>query len=277
MTETKQKTIWKTYPGIPFLQANQFGEIRTIDRYVETKRGTRFIKGRILKQQRNKHGYMFIGFGVNGKRVQLLVHRIVATCFIPNPDNLPEVNHKDNDRTNNSLDNLEWCTKKHNESYKKNFGTTSAQVLGHPVYAVDLKTDKVLRFKTQSEAARQLGVDQGSIAKAVKGQRNTVGGYWFTEDKSEITEEKIREIKAKMRFFGGVVAINLDTFKVFYFESQSEAARQLDIGQGNIGSVVRGELNKTKGFWFCRADENAVEKVRSKFGVEIANKVRELI
>lgn len=70
-----------------------------------------------ISQRKNSDGYMQITVGKNGNRSQYRVHRMVAEAFIPNPDNLPEVNHKDNDRTNNCVDNLEWCTHIYNIHY----------------------------------------------------------------------------------------------------------------------------------------------------------------
>ena len=348
INEEKEQTIWKTYPEYPFIEANQFGEIRTKDRVITDILGRkRFVKGHILKQYQDYKGYMCVQFTMSSKHYGLKVHRIVAACFIPNPNDLPQVNHIDNDRTNNFASNLEWCTNQYNSDYKKNFGTTSAEVLGHPVYAVDLKTGKVLRFETQSEAARQLGVNVGNLNAVVRGRANQTGGYWFTEDeskiteekiqeikdnmqsypvfavnletgkvirfetpsevacqlglcetnisavvngranqvggwwftkdKNEITEEKIREIKANTLFLGGLIAIDLDSLIVSYFKSQHEAGRQLGIDYSLIGRVVRGKQPKTHGYWFCRADENAVEKVRDKFGDKIVEKVEKLM
>lgn len=151
-----------------------------------------------------------MNFKVNGKQVNLQVHRIVAICFLPNPDNLPEVNHKDNDPTKNAVSNLEWCTRKYNEAYKKNFGTTQAEVLG-----------------------RVLGRP--------------------------------------------VIAINPETSEAFWFKSQREAERELGVDNSSISKVVKGKQNRACGYWFCRSDENAVEKTRAKFGDGIANKVEELI
>lgn len=82
----EEKIIWKQYSKIPFIEANQFGEIRIKDRVVTGKDGkTYHSKGHILKQHQNQDGYMFVSFRANGKFVCLKVHRIVATCFLPNP------------------------------------------------------------------------------------------------------------------------------------------------------------------------------------------------
>lgn len=278
MTDIKEEEIWKTHPDYPFLQANQFGEIRTTDRIITRSDGRKqFVKGHILKQYLHKSGYMYVKFSMNRKTVNLSVHRVVATCFISNPFGLPEVNHKDNNPQNNTASNLEWCSSQYNQDYKKNFGTSQAELFGRPVFAVNLKTGKVLRFESQHEASQQLGVDVRNLNKVVKGKLNQTGGYWFTEDENETTEEKIREIKIKTHFFGGVIAINPETSEVFWFKSQSEAGRKLGVNSKNINSVVKGKRNKAGGYWFCCADETAVEKTRKKFGDKIASKVKELM
>lgn len=273
MTNTKeQDVIWRSYPDYPFVQANEFGEIRTIDHYITYKDGRkRLVKGHVLKQYATTSGYLQVEFNINGKHVGLRVHRVVATCFLPNPDNLPEINHKDNDPTNNKANNLEWCDHEYNISYREKYGISAAEAFGCPVFAVNLKTFEVLYFESQHEAARQLGVSQSNVYKVLKGLRKHAGGYWFTESESEITKEKIQEIKDNMP--NGVFAVNLKTLEVLRFETQSEAARQLGVDSGNIGKVLKGRNKQTGGFWFCYADENAVENIRAKFGDEVANQL----
>lgn len=197
----KEQVIWKPYPDYPFIEANQFGEIRTLDRYVPSKNGSKqLVKGRVLKQQLDRYSYLYVSFGANGKTVHLKVHRIVATCFIPNPDNYSEVNHKDNNPTNNRLDNLEWCTSAYNNAYREKYGTACS----HPVIAINLDSFKVLLFRSQNEAARQLGVRQGNINSVVKGRRQkTAGGYWFCDADSNAVE------KVRAKFDDEITAISL--------------------------------------------------------------------
>lgn len=273
-TARDQVITWKTYQRYPFIEANQFGEIRMKDRYVSGKNGRkRLYKGHVLKQYPSNGGYMQVQFKVNGKTIHLKVHRIVATCFLPNPDGLPEVNHIDCNRTNNAVSNLEWCTRSYNRQYREKYG----EAWGRPVFAVNLETCEVLQFKSQKEAGLKLGIDRSSIGKVIRGQLKTAGNFWFTEDKSEITEEKIQEIKDGMFFLGGGVAVNEKTFGVLRFKSQREAARQLGVSHGNIYSVLKGWYKQTHGYWFCRADEHAVEKTRVKFGDEVADEVEKLM
>ncbi|AIS73894.1 HNH endonuclease [Lactobacillus phage Ldl1] len=272
--------IWKTYPDYDFIEVSNLGRIRTKDRIITRKDGKKYSAGgQVLNQQIKKNGYMQVCVRVNGKKVYLLTHRMVAICFIPNPNDYPEVNHKDNDRTNNVVSNLEWCTHEYNIAYKERYGVSAREatkVLRHHVFAINLKTGKVLRFESQNEAARQLGVSRSSIYAVINGEQYVAGNYWVTEDESEITEEKIREIRVNMKLCP-MIAVNPETFEVFWFESQCEAGRQLGVYQSNISDVINGKRNKTCGHWFCYADKNVVEKTRKNFGNDIAKKVEELM
>ena len=118
------KEIWKK-TSIEEYEVSNLGRVRGVERRVYTKNqfgaeSTRLIKGKILKQQYNKDGYCTVD--IRGK--QYRVNRLVAEAFIHNPNNLPVVNHIDHNRTNNKVNNLEWCTNKDNTQLAiKNHGT----------------------------------------------------------------------------------------------------------------------------------------------------------
>lgn len=276
MDDTKEE-IWKPYPKYPSIEASNFGRIRTKDRYVRNGKGLRLVKGRILKQRYDKDGYLYVSTSINGKNITLRAHRIVASAFIPNPNNYPEVNHIDCNRANNVVSNLEWCTSKYNSQYRDKLGHFVNNNPGKLVFAINLETGKVLRFESQSEAARQLGVSQGNICEALKGLYTQFKGYLFTEDENEITPQKIREVRNNMYFLGGVIVVDLNGFKVLRFETQAEASRQLGIRPSDINTVLKGRQKTAHGFCFYYEDKNTVEKVRSKFGDEVAGKVEKLI
>jgi len=183
--------VWKPYSEFWFLEGSSWGRVRTLDRMVPTSRGNgkRLVRGRILKQCYNRYGYLYVTFSTNGKKVSRRVHRIIALCFLLNPDNLPQVNHKNCDRTDNNVDNLEWCDGSYNRRYTEKYG----EALGHPMLAINLTTSEVSWFHSQMEASRSLGVNDGSINMVIKGKRKTAGGYWFTkadENAVETTKNK---------------------------------------------------------------------------------------
>ena len=268
--------VWKPHPEFSWIEVSTLGGIRTLDRVVPCGKHMQFVKGRVLKQRSNRHGYLRVALNIKGKSVKKQVHRLVAETFILNIENLPQVNHKDCDRTNNRVSNLEWCTGSYNQMYREKHGVSNTESLGHPLYAVNLATYETFRFLSQGEASRKLGVSQGNVYNVLKGQRKTASGYWFTENEDEIDKDKLRIIADSMQFRGGVVAVNFGTLEIFRFSSQSEVSHKLGINGSRICKVLKGRQNTAGGFWFTYADDHAVENVRKKFGNEVANKVSKL-
>jgi len=180
--------IWKKHPEIEKLEVSSFGRVRTLDRVVPREKHTLFIKGRVLKQHDIGHGYLQVQFRVDGKHVNKYVHRLVAQTFIQNPNNWPEVNHKDNDRANNHVDNLEFCTRSYNQKYRDKFGVSNTETKGQPVFAINLSTLEVSRFRSQGEASRTLGVYRANISMVTRGKLNQSGVFWFVNDDDKATD-----------------------------------------------------------------------------------------
>jgi hypothetical protein len=101
---------WRDCINWPHHQISNLGNIRTVPYIVVRKNGIWHIKGKMIRTHINGSGYVCASGGA-------FIHRLVAEAFIPNPDNLPEVNHKDENKLNNCADNLEWCTKQYNMNY----------------------------------------------------------------------------------------------------------------------------------------------------------------
>ena len=126
------KEIWKDIKDFEGLyQVSNFGRVRSLSRLVNSRNGKRTAQGKILFQNTYPNtGYKHVTLSKHSKCKRYSVHRLVAETFIPNPDNLPCVNHKDETRTNNRVDNLEWCTYKYNSNYG-----TSPQKVSAKMYA----------------------------------------------------------------------------------------------------------------------------------------------
>lgn len=120
----KTEEIWIPIKGFEgYYEVSNLGRVRSLDRYnvMKTKRGEwvkRKRKGAIMipSLDGRKH-YLQVCLSKCGKRTMLLVHRLVAEAFLENPENLPEVNHKDENKANNNVSNLEWCDHKYNNNY----------------------------------------------------------------------------------------------------------------------------------------------------------------
>ena len=104
-----------------YYEVDQFGRIYSLDRTISVSDNGRLydkpLKSKQMKQSMHTKGYKTVSLTKEGKTKTCYVHRIVAEAFINNPDNLPFVNHKDEDKTNNFVDNLEWCTNEYNIKY----------------------------------------------------------------------------------------------------------------------------------------------------------------
>lgn len=190
-----QVEIWKAHPDIDKLEVSTFGRVRTLDRIVPRGKYTQFVKGLILKQYDNGNGYLHVVLSMNGKTVTKKVHRLVAETFISNPDNLPEVNHKDCNRANNNVENLEFCTRSYNRQYREKYGVSQTEALGNPVFAINLETLEVSHFRSQSEASRELGVFKQNVNNVIKGIIKQTGGYLFVSDDGHAIDVVNHKIK----------------------------------------------------------------------------------
>lgn len=113
--------IWKDIPDFErYYQASNLGNIRSITRKAKVKilnNDFRTVKGQLISPAITKDGYLKVSLSKNHKRYYFRVHRLIAKTFIPNLNNYPEINHKDENKLNNNVDNLEWCTSKYNCNY----------------------------------------------------------------------------------------------------------------------------------------------------------------
>jgi len=165
--------IWKpiTLDGIEgrYMVSNM-GRIKSLNYKRSGREG-------IIRPCRQLNGYLqLVRPASDGRIVRALVHRLVAEAFIPNPLGKPQVNHLDEDKTNNRADNLEWCTNRENH----NCGTVNGRMSASksiPVSQYDKDGNFIRTFKSAAEAGRVLEIHSGNISGCCRGRYKSVGGY----------------------------------------------------------------------------------------------------
>ena len=128
---------------------------------------------KFLKPGVNNDGYLCVNLYKDGKYTSYKVHRLVAMAYIPNPENLPEVNHKDEDKTNNCLQNLEWCDHKYNINYG-NCITKSSNSHKKPILQYTLDGEFIREWPSANDVGREV---QSHICKCLKGRKKSAYGY----------------------------------------------------------------------------------------------------
>ncbi|HFI0937751.1 TPA: NUMOD4 domain-containing protein [Streptococcus suis] len=131
---------------------------------------------KILKQQLKKTGYLQVVLYKDRKPKSWLVHRLVGIAFIPNPENKEQVNHIDEDKTNNCLENLEWLSPDENA----NFGTRNyrfSSKIKKRVIQMDLSGKVIKTFDSAIDAAKETGLKSQGIARAARGERKKYSGF----------------------------------------------------------------------------------------------------
>ena len=164
--------LWKEIPDTDgkYLISTA-GEVMAISRRVKFGNVFRWTKTNIRTARKKENGYLELE--ILGKHHY--IHRLVAEAFIPNPYNFPCINHKDENKENNSVENLEWC----DYSYNTNYGTRTKRAkekqFGDRFVVINLDTGDV--YQTQKDASRATGIHNDSISRVCKGKSKTAGGY----------------------------------------------------------------------------------------------------
>ena len=177
--------IWKPIPGYEgYYEVSDQGRVRSLERVISDTRGRKYVlPGRILRLRIDRKGRVKYILTKDRKRDNCSAHRLVAITFIPNPDNLPEVNHKDENPKNNRVENLEWCTSEYNRLYG-----THIERISQKNWVSVIGTDKdgnEYRFASMKEAAEKTGARQENISHCCRGVHHTAGGYrWRYAEKT---------------------------------------------------------------------------------------------
>ena len=155
--------MWKVSDLYPNYEVSDQGEVRN----AKTKK--------LLSLKKKIRGYVYVHLHQDGKSKVVTVHRLIASAFIPNPNNLETVNHINYIKDDNRVENLEWM------SYSENSGNKNPHkiIVGKQIEQLDLNGNILAEFDSISQAARELHINRGSINQVCLGKHKTAGGYIF--------------------------------------------------------------------------------------------------
>lgn len=170
--------MWKTIKGYENLyEISDKGEVRSFDRTLPCgHNSTHMLKGKILTPCNNGKGYLHIYLIKDGKSKKFYVHRLVADAFLENPNNYPCVNHKDENRSNNDVSNLEWCTHLYNSNYGRCRQKISEKATKIPVIQI-LSDGTEVRYESTHYAEKCTHINHSNITSCCKGRTKTAGGF----------------------------------------------------------------------------------------------------
>ncbi len=197
--------MWKAIDGYEgYYEVSDAGEVRSLDRFVVNQTGKykgmkRELVGKIMKQSESvgagrDSGYLVVNLRKNHTANVVTVHKLVADAFIPNPLNLPSINHIDGNKHNNRVDNLERVSYSDNNIHAIKTGLRSPR--GNPIAQYDQNHNLIAVYRSTCEAARVTGVSRGGISHCLNGRCETSGGYvWkkISESPTTIPEGSTRE------------------------------------------------------------------------------------
>lgn len=176
---------WKPVKGYEiFYEVSDKGRIRSLDRVTVFKDGrTRKFFGKILEiKTTNRSGYLTIGLHDNGSQKTVLVHRLVAEAFVDNPQSYNEVNHIDQDKLNNSAENLEWCTHKENVNHGDEIERGAIKQRRN-FKQLDLNGNLIKIWSGFKEMQRETGFQRKSVYDCCVGKRDSYKGFrWEYEE-----------------------------------------------------------------------------------------------
>lgn len=167
--------VWQDIEGYEgYYKVSNYGRVKNAERKVWNGRGYYTIKETVKSPSLNR-GYLQIKLSKNNTDKMYLVHRLVADTFISNFSNFPCINHKDENKENNRVENLEWCTVEYNNRYNGRYDRVSKK-MGNIVQQI--KDGKVVKeYQSCRQAARELNIHPCHIAECARGIRSSYGGY----------------------------------------------------------------------------------------------------
>lgn len=231
-----QEEIWKDVKGLEELyQVSNFGNVRSKERKIFNNGSKKYntLKSKTIKQRINSWGYNCVIFSKDLKPFGKAVHRLVADAFITNKENLPQVNHKDGNKQNNNVENLEWCSVKDNLLHARFvLGNRPAPFEPKRIFCVELQK----WFESCEEARKELNISQTNFKRIINTNR-VYNGFHFTD-------KTVPFIKENYIYGDEKSVVCVETNEIF--ESISEASRKIFGTVQKRGLLIRRIKNNKK-------------------------------
>ena len=172
-----ENEIWRNIEGFPGYQVSNLGRVKSLERKVKHRNSYRTVNEKILKPGKNSKGYIFVILCKNGKNKKMYIHRLVCASFVQNNSLFNnEINHKDENKSNNCAENLEWCEHIHNINYGTHNERVRKSNTNNPKRSkkvICIETGKI--YPSTMEVQRQFGFNNSSISQCCRGRYKTVG------------------------------------------------------------------------------------------------------
>lgn len=171
--------IWKDIKGYEGLyQISSFGRVKSLERKVKARYNYQLIKEKIRKLNKTTAGYLYVVLSKKGVNQTHLVHRLVAEAFLQkNEENLECINHIDENKENNSITNLEWCSYQYNNTYKNIHLRRNLDAQKKIIIQYDLDMNEIKRWNSLSEIPKVLNISISNVIACCNYKRNHCGGY----------------------------------------------------------------------------------------------------
>ena len=263
--------IWKDIKGFEGrYQVSNLGRVRSLDMVLEGRNWQSSgpfeyqRSGKVLKPLKKRNGYYQVCLRHDGKPKYFSIHRLVALAFIPNPNKLPCVNHKDEDKANNVVSNIEWCTQKYNSNYgtrKERLREYSINNVMRPVVQYDMEGNVIDTFESLTDAANKTGIPNADIGGVCKGRRKSTHGYVFKFLNRDAPKRKMSKgynkpfISHAETLRKKVVQYDLSGQIVGTFDSIKEACSKTGISSWCIHGTLNGKRPHTHGYVFKFKDD----------------------
>lgn len=172
--------IWTDVKGFEGVYAvSTKGYVMSLSRTIWNGKSYFKSKDKLIKGNMIGKGYIQVALRKNKKKHMHLIHKLVANAFIPNTENYPQINHKDGNKTNNNVENLEWCDNSQNQLHAWRTGLQKPHIAGKPMKSVRLYTNnESILFNSIAECARFLKENGcANLYRALKGKQKTIKGY----------------------------------------------------------------------------------------------------